>query len=140
MGKGRTWTPDDIEYLQDKWGVVSIKGIAKHLGRSLNSVKFKAAKVGLGDPRMNFEGITVCQLAKALGREYGILKVWILKYGMPARKKVFCQDSRVLIIGYDDFWKWAEQYKELLNLAKMEENLIGPEPPWVKIKRKADLL
>lgn len=134
----KEWTTEEADYLQDKWGVVSIKAIAKHLERSLNSVKLKAARLGLGDPRMNFDGITVSQLAKALGREYSIIKGWINKYGMPAKRKIFCQESRVLIIGYDAFWKWAEGHKELLNLAKMEENLLGPEPSWVKVKRKAD--
>lgn len=134
----KEWTKDEVDYLQDKWGVISIKGIAKHLDRNVSSVKQKAQKIGLGDPRMNFEGITVCQLAKALGREYSIIKGWINRYSMPAKRKIFCQESRVLTIGYDDFWKWAEGHKELLNLAKMEENMIGPEPPWVKVKRKAD--
>lgn len=134
----RNWTQSEVDYLQDKWGVVSIKGIAKHLDRNVSSVKQKADHIGLGDPRMNFEGITICQLAKALGREYSILKTWIASYNMPAKKKVFCQEARVLVISYEAFWKWAEGYKELLNFAKMEENMLGAEPAWVKVKRKAD--
>lgn len=134
----KEWVVAEVDYLQDKWGVYSIKVIAKQLGRSIHSVKMKAGKLGLGDPRMNFEGISICQLAKALGREYSILKCWIKRYGMPAKKKIFCQESRVLVIRYEDFWQWAEQHKELLNLAKMEENILGPEPAWVKVKRGAD--
>ncbi|GAA4827856.1 hypothetical protein GCM10023310_00650 [Paenibacillus vulneris] len=138
MGRGKSWTPQETEFLQDRWGTLSIKAIAKQLGRNINSVKLKASKIGLGDPRMNFDGITVCQLGKALNREYSVVKSWIKRYNMPARKKIFCQESRVLVIGYDEFWKWAEQHKELMNFAKMEPNTLGPEPAWVKIKRKAD--
>ncbi|MMZ63426.1 hypothetical protein D1872_256820 [compost metagenome] len=87
---------------------------------------------------MNFDGITLNQLAKALDRCYHLVCGWIERYSMPAKKKVFCQQARVWIIGYDDFWKWAEQHKELLNLAKMEPGTLGIEPDWVKVKRKAD--
>ena len=116
------------------------KGISTRLGKSINAVKLKAQRMGLSDPRMNFDGITVCQLGKALGREYTIVKNWINRYGMPARKKLFAQSARVWVISYADFWKWAEEHKELLNLAKMEPGTIGPEPEWAKIKRKADQL
>ncbi|GIO33235.1 hypothetical protein J2TS6_43760 [Paenibacillus albilobatus] len=140
MGKAPNWTQEEVAYLQDKWGVISIKTIANKLGKSINAVKLKAQRLGLGDPRMNFEGITINQLGKAIGREYSTLKGWIQRYGMPAKKKVFCQESRVLIISYSDFWNWAEQYKELMNFAKMEPNILGAEPEWVKVKRKADQL
>jgi hypothetical protein len=135
----RSWTREDSEYLQERWGVVSIKAIAKHLERSFNAVKLKAQRLHMGDPRMNFEGITINQLAIALDRDHHILKGWIKRYGMPAKKKIFCQESRVLVISYSEFWKWAEQHKELLNLAKMESNMLGAEPDWVKIKRSADI-
>lgn len=140
MAKIPNWTKEESDYLQDQWGVISIKGIATRLGKSVNAVKLKAQRMGLSDARMNFDGITVCQLGKALGREYSTMKNWINRYGMPARKKLFAQSARVLVIGYSDFWKWAEEHKELLNLAKMEPGTIGPEPEWAKVKRKADQL
>lgn len=138
MGRAPNWTKEEADYLQDKWGVISIRAIANHLEKSVNAVKLKAQRLGLGDPRMNFEGITICQLGKAIGREYSTLKTWMQRYGMPVKKKIFAQESRVLIISYSDFWKWAEQYKELMNFAKMEPNILGAEPEWVKVKRKAD--
>jgi hypothetical protein len=140
MGFGRTWTKEDEEYLQDNWGSVSIAGIAKYLGRSLNAVKLKAQKSGLSDARMNFDGITLNQLALALDKTFTSVKSWIETYGMPVKKKLFCKEARVMVIGYSDFWKWAEQHKEVINLAKMEENMIGPEPKWAKVKRNADKL
>lgn len=140
MGRVPNWTKEEAEYLQDQWGVTSIKGIAARLEKSVNAVKLKAQRLGLGDPRMNFRGITVCQLAKALNRQYNCVKTWIVRYDMPAKKKLFCQESRVWVIEYDDFWSWAEQHKELINLAKMEPNLLGAEPDWAKVKRKADQL
>ena len=141
MGKAmgtKNWNQTELDYLQDKWGVISIKGIANHLKKSVSAVKLKAQRIGLGDPRMSFEGITICQLAKALGREYSIIRNWIDRYGMPAKSKIFARENRVLIIGYNEFWEWAEQHRELINFAKMDLNILGAEPDWVKVKRKAD--
>ncbi|WNF07235.1 hypothetical protein [Brevibacillus borstelensis] len=140
MGIGRTWTPDDISYLEDNWGAVSIKHIAKKLGRTVNAVKLKSQRIGLGDPTLHYEGITISQLMKALDKSYSSVYVWIRKYGMPVKEKLFAQAMRVKVISYDDFWKWAEQHKELLNFAKMEQGILGPEPEWAKVKRSADQL
>lgn len=140
MGIGRTWTSEDIAYLEDSWGTVSIRHIAKKLGRSVSAVKQKAQRIGLGDPTLHYEGITISQLMKALDKSYNTVYVWIRKYGMPVKEKLFVQEMRVKVISYDDFWKWAEQHKELLNFAKMEPGMLGAEPEWVKVKRSADQL
>jgi len=140
MVRRRKWTEEEIRFLEDRWGSISVRSIAKHLGRSINSVKLKAARIGLSDPRIMFDGITIHQLSLALNKSYNSLKTWINRYGMPARRKVFSNKSRVWVISYDDFWVWAERHKELINLAKMEPGTLGPEPEWAKIKRKADQL
>ncbi len=94
----------------------------------------------LGDARFNYPGITLCQLAKALDKTYTALKPWIEKYGMPVRTKIFCKTRRVRVIDFEDFWKWAEQHKELVNFAKLEPNILGAEPEWAKVKRRADFM
>jgi hypothetical protein len=140
LGKAPNWTKEELDYLQDSWGTVSIKGIANHLGRSTNAVKLKAQRVGLQDPRMCFDGITVNQLALALNISYSILKNWIKLYNFPARRKIFAKENRVLVITYQSFWKWAEQNKQMIDFARVEPNILGPEPDWVKTKRGADLI
>ncbi|MEK4196006.1 hypothetical protein NYE59_23215 [Paenibacillus sp. FSL L8-0323] len=141
MGRAKNWTQEELEYLQDRWGTCSLKSISLKLGRSIEAIKLRAGRMGLKDSRMSFDGITVNQLSLALDKSYNqIVRYWIPQYGFPARRKIFASSARVLVIGYEDFWKWAEQYKELINLAKMEANLLGAEPAWAKVKRKADLM
>ena len=41
----RKWTKEDVEYLTEKWGNVSIPSIAKKLNRSVNAVKIKAKEL-----------------------------------------------------------------------------------------------
>lgn len=135
------WTKDEVDFLEDKWGTYSLKAIAKHLNRSTEAVKLKAQRMGLSNGSLAFDGITLNQLMVALNKDYGYTaNAWIERYNMPVRTKVFAIKKRVKVITYADFWKWAEQHKTLINFAKVEENILGPEPAWVKKKRDADQL
>ena len=48
MGKNRYWTKEEIEFLQDKWGSMNVKTIAKNLNRSVDAVMLKKNRLGLG--------------------------------------------------------------------------------------------
>lgn len=136
----KQWTPEEIEYLEERWGSVSVKAIAKNLGRTEGSVQIKAVRLGLGDPILSFDGITISVLAKELGLHYGIVKRWVKDYNLPVLKKIFKSKLSVLVIRYDDFWKWAESYKQMIDFSRLEENSLGAEPEWVKDKRSVDVL
>lgn len=136
----KQWTKEELSYLEQSWGMVSIKGIANKLNRSINAVKVKSQRLGLSDSRFAFEGITVNQLSVALNISYSILKNWIKLYDFPAKKKLFCQESKVLVVHYDDFWRWAQSNKQMIDFSRVEKNILGPEPSWVESKRNADMI
>ena len=46
---GKWWSNEEIEFLEDNWGYKSIPVIAKSLNRTINAVKVKAVRLGLGD-------------------------------------------------------------------------------------------
>lgn len=134
------WTDEDIMYLEDKWGVLSRASIARNLKRTVLAVQLKAQRLGLGDPLTHIDGLTINQLAEVLDSHYSILKNWIKKYEFPARRKNVARKQRVWIVSYSDFWKWAEENKQMLDFTRIERLSIGPEPAWVERKRKADEL
>lgn len=138
VGQARNWTKEEIDYLEESWGSVSIKGIARKLNRSINAVKIKAHRTGLDDARFHFDGITISQLSLVLNTDYGILKNWIKIYGFPAKRKLFAAENKVLVVTYQDFWKWAKDNKHMLDFSRLERLALGPEPGWVEEKRKAD--
>lgn len=138
MGRNRHWTEEELEYLQDRWGTVSIKGIAKGINRSINAVKLKAQRIGLGDPKMHYDGITISQLSKALNVSYSTVKNWIENHNFPVKEKLFAIEEKVKVVTYEDFWKWAEEHKQMIDFSKVEKNILGAEPDWVDIKRGAD--
>lgn len=133
----KSWPKEQVDYLEEKWGVISIPQIAKHLGRSVNAIKLKAQRIGLGRHIHSGEYITFNQLAVALGKSFSQVKGRWVPRGLPIKyKKSINKSYRIIYL--DDFWKWAENHKDLLDFSAFEENTLGKEPSWVSEKRKAD--
>lgn len=136
---GRKWTKEDELYLSDNFGEVSYQTMAENLHRSVNAVIAKADKMNLGKFLESGDYITFNQLIIALGVDRGGYKMtsWVKNRNFPLRKKRVGSKS-FKIVRLDEFWKWAEKNQSLLDFSKMEENILGAEPEWVKRKRKTD--
>lgn len=138
--KKKVWSKEDEMYLEDSWGVKSIKTIAKNLGRSENAVIVRAQRLGCGAFLEAGDYITLQQILAEL---YGARntsyarKRLIDHYGLPAKTKVV-RHCRFLVVNIDDFWEWAEKNKSVLDFSRMEPLCFGEEPEWVKVKRDND--
>lgn len=107
--RGRKWTKEELDYLQDRWGVVSKQAIANKLGRSFNAVNCKAYRIGLEDALYHLDGITISALADTIGVEYQIVSNWANIYGLPIKTKVTSKTQAYKFINLKDWWKWAEK-------------------------------
>ncbi len=141
MSTGKKWTPEEIEYLEDKWGVISIPSIAKKLGRTIEAVKVRAQRMGLGRHIHSGPLITLSQLCEALGDRnrnyYRAAKARWVRFGFPLRYQKSLNCRRYAMVDIDEFWTWAENNKDLVDLSHMAEGILGREPPWVKEARRA---
>jgi len=140
MGAGKKWSKEELEFLEKNWGKYTIPYIAKKLNRTIKAVKMKAYRIGLGRHIHSGEYITVNQLMKALGRNGGTnhtIKHWTQK-GLPVKTKRTLK-KKFKIIYIEEFWKWAKKNRMLIDFSKVEENILGEEPAWVKEQRKADI-
>ena len=139
MGIGRSWSAEEIAYLEEKWGVTSIPAIAKKLNRSINSIKCKAQKLGLGRFYHQGEYVTLHQLIIAIGQKqnYSYLNERLERDGFPIKYKTMIND-KVKVVYIEDFWKWTKDNQTKIDFSKFEENSLGPEESWVKDKRKLD--
>lgn len=136
----RKWTKEDVEYLKEKWGTVSIPYIAQKLNRSVNAIKLKAGRLNLGPMLENGSYVTLNQVAIVLtGRPFSSYykKSWIENRGMPVHNKKVMNNT-FKIIYLDEFWKWAEKNRSFLDFSKMEPLALGKEPGWVNEQRKKD--
>lgn len=135
-----TWQKENVDYLLDNWGIVSVSRLSQILNRTETAVTIKAHKLGLGAFLDNGEYITVNQFFKAIGRNGALtytLMQWTKK-GFPVkRKKVRNYSFKVVYL--NDFWEWAKKYRTIIDFSKFEKNVLGLEPSWVKEQRKADI-
>ncbi|MBQ2382937.1 MAG: hypothetical protein II290_02760 [Oscillospiraceae bacterium] len=137
----RAWTDAEEDYLQEKWGTVSVPAIARHLGRSVNAVKVRAQRLGCGPVLMGGDYITLNQLLFAVkGTNAGVnysMKSWVQNRGLPVHtKKVIDNSFRVVYL--HEFWAWAEKNRSFIDFSKMEPLALGEEPLWVADQRKKD--
>ena len=127
------------EYLQYKWGTVSIKGLSKALGRSENAIIVRAQRLGCGAHLAGDTRISLNQLMLAIyGKNMlGYTSDRLIRYGLPVKWHVV-KKNRFRVIDIDAFWKWAEDNKSILDFSRFEKYGLGAEPDWVDVKRKAD--
>lgn len=136
---GRLWTEKEIMYLEESWGTISIKGIAKKLNRSEGSIIYKVRKLKLGSFVDAGDLISLSQLLIAIGQgnSYSWIKEKYINNGLPVLNKLI-SNKKVLKVKLEDFWKWAEKNKNIVNFARFEKGALGIEPEWVEEKRRAD--
>ena len=137
----KAWSKEEEDYLAEKWGTVSVRTIAKKLGRSENAVIVRKNRMGLGAFLESGEYITWNQLHIALGMgksdSYKMIS-WVKNRGFPIHtKRVNNNSFRVVYL--EEWWEWAEKNRDLLDFSKFEENTLGEEPQWVKEKRRHDV-
>lgn len=135
----KKWTEKEIMYLEESWGTISIKGIAKKLKRSEGAIINKARKLKLGSFVDAGDLISLNQLLIAIGQgnSYSWVKEKYINNGLPVVNKLI-SNKRVLKVKLEDFWKWAEKNRNIINFARFEKGALGVEPSWVEEKRKAD--
>ena len=136
--RGKKWTEEDLEYLEESWGKMATQRIASNLDRTYSGIVNKARLLNLGDPLTHMDGITISRLSKELGIDYHLIANWIDKYNFPAKKKRLAKERRVLYIGYADFWEWADKNRQMIDFSRFDKYALGVEPEWANEKRIAD--
>ncbi len=140
MRGNKNWTIEDISYLEGNWGRVSIPTIAAHLERTINAVKLKANRIGLSRHIHSGSLITLNQFCEAIGKKtsYSWIKDRWVRLGLPVQYRKTIK-KKYAMIDIEDFWKWAEHHKDVVDFS-FEENILGKEPSWVKEARRASYL
>jgi hypothetical protein len=92
MGQARNWTAEELDYLQENWGVRSKGSMAQYLNRSVNAINLKAQRLSLGAFLDSGDYVTLNQLFLALNQttvhKY-ISTSWIENRQLPVHTKKF---------------------------------------------------
>lgn len=141
MGRERNWSQEELNYLEEKWGTISVTALCKRLNRSRNAIMVKVNRLGLNAFYDSGDYITMHQLIIALGYSHGAdtykNKSWIINRDFPVKYKRHTEKV-VKVVYLKDFWEWAEKNQSFLDFSRFEENVLGIEPEWVSDKRNRD--
>jgi hypothetical protein len=129
-----------MEYLEEKLGVMNYSVIAKNLGKQPSTLDAYRSRKGLPSNRDSVDGIPIYDFAEAVGvRNETIYKYWIKQYGFPVKKvPVGFNNNKEMFVEIKKFWPWAWDHKHFVDFSKIQPGILGPEPDWVKEMRQLD--
>lgn len=139
----KTWSEVEKQYLREHWGTRGgYKALAMALGRTPLAVKEYGARLGLGPFVDGATRVSLNQLVRILygrtqnnGAQYA--QDMLVRLGLPIIQ-VRVMENRFRMVEIDAFWRWAEAHQDNLDFSRFEENALGAEPDWVKVKRGID--
>lgn len=138
MGRGKTWSRQDIDYLRENWGKKTIIDLAKDLNRTACAIEMKKDRLCLGNKIDSMPGDWVsCNYISSIfyGQCYGYAVQRWEKLGLKITKRLINTHYKKCI-KLKDFWEFAEQNKNIFNWDKLEHMQLGIEPKWVDELRK----
>ena len=129
----RGWADAEDDYLYKRYGRTSAAEIGKRLGRTEESVKHRAAALGL---RAYDEYISLKELGRVFGIDLRAIHRWIALYDMPAVKTKHGAGN-YWRIDAGAFWAWAEAHQALIPWHNYDCSL-PDEPAWAAQAIKSD--
>jgi len=135
---GSRWTEEEICFLIENTGKLSLEQIAKKLGRTYGSTSKKADELGVANGKMLSTLYTSNQLGKVLGVASSTIGRWTDGLGLKYRWKKYRTTFKFKMIDLEDFYHWGESHQDIIDTRKFKVENLGTEPAWLKEKRKRD--
>ena len=112
--ENRRWLDEEVTYLEEKWGIISVDCIAKKLGRTKNAILLKAHKIGLREQSIaNGTYLTPKDISSVLGvgtrtvynwMKLGYLKYKRLKVNSVKKYQITTSNFKMFLESYQDKW------------------------------------
>lgn len=140
MGSGKTWTSDELTFLEENWGYKSVTEISKRLGRSLDAVIVMAKRRKLASAYTSGEYMSARMVSDLMRVDiHTVTDYWIAKCGLKSQHKAMNKCRKYYLIKLDDLKKWLFNNQEKWKSRNLELFALGEEPDWLKQKRKDDM-
>ncbi len=135
----RAWTKEEENVLKEKWGTCTIEKLARDMRRTPESLKIKASKMNLGAMILNnTEIIVIPEICKIFSiSEYMARVAWPQK-GLKIIEVSISENKSYQGVYVDELMNFLEQNQDIWDSKKLEENILGIEPAWLKQKRERD--
>lgn len=139
MGQARCWTSEELELLKMLWGERTIPQIAKRLKRSVNGIKVKAYRIGLGGQTESGGLMPARKVAELMGVDlHTVTDYWIPTLGLKAKKEVMFTERKYTLIKFDDLIVFLKAHPDVWDSRRVDFYAFGEEPEWLTKKREAD--
>lgn len=138
--QNKTWSEEELYFLQDKWGDWSAERIGKSLGRTASAVILKAKSLRLGSFWKNTEYLNAYNITQLMGIDSHVIERTWKRHGFKMRRKKIRVKQYFEVIKHKDLMGWLEEHQDLWDSRKVAEYALGTEPEWLKEKRKRDNL
>ena len=129
----REWTAEEEKYMNKYYLRQPTKRTAKVLNRSIESVRKKAVQMGINT---YYDGyLSAHVLAECFSTNTQVIKRWIEKFNLPAIKINDSKHRTRYQIDPENFWKWADGHRDVINWSGYDLCSILPEPQWVEFEQ-----
>ena len=130
------WTNDMEEFLEDKWGIWSVKRLAKHFNTTECAITNKAERLKLGGAYSQY--LSTTDIANMFGiARRTVLNYWILKYGLKASSNPL-KTQKIYRVKHEDLIKFLKDNPDKYTTNNLELYALGEEYDWLIEKRKYD--
>jgi transposase len=135
----KNWKPNEIKFMHDNWGYMSVRGIAKHIKRTPIAVTVKAKRVGLKGAYCSGSTLSARKVSNLLKVDiHTVTDYWAAKCGLKYKKTVMKFKRKMFLIEYEDLIEWLRKNCDKWDSRKIQKYMLGFEPEWLRDKRILD--
>ena len=132
------WTKEEEEFLKNNWGVLQIDIIADAIDRSLAAIRNKVSRLGLLQSSEAGSLLKLADISEATGISVKQMKSW-KEDGLKIKTRYLSKHDKIYYIDVEDLFAFLELNQGEFDSRKIEPLILGPEPVWLKEKRKKDI-
>lgn len=132
------WTTDEETFLRNNWGVLQIEVLSNILERSTTAIRNKVSRLGLPQSSEAGSLLKLSDISEVTGISVKQLKSWGEK-GLKLKTRYLSKNDKIYYIDAEDLFAFLGENQDIFDSRKIEPYILGPEPAWLKEKRRRDV-
>jgi len=131
--KNKIWTEEENLFLEENWGFRNLSFLSQKISRSKTAIRTQAYKLNLGSYKDAGAMFTVNDISKLIKKDHKSIEKWIKELQMMSFTV-----EKIKYYKTEAVHNLLEKYQDKWHSENLEMHILGPEPAWLKQKRKKD--
>ena len=133
------WSEEDINYLKENWGQITLERLSKNLKRSKAAVIHKAKVLKLGAMiDSDYSVLKIEDICQIMGVERHTVTTYWQRLGLVVNSKRITKKTSYYYVEWDDLISFLEAHQDIWDSRRIDLYMLGEESEWLKNKRKLD--